>query len=540
MKKFIAFFLFCVAAFSEAAPIKVACIGDSITYGTGLTDRASEAYPAQLQTILGVNYEVRNFGNPGRGVYLHTMRGQERRGFRFMPEHQAALAWQPDIVICNLGINDCGAFLKTEAERPGTFCDDYLSLLGDYQSLPSQPRLYLWGKLAPLVPGQTFWRSPEPFLMQAALAEVAARSGATPIDMETPLLSLCPNHFPDKIHPDATATRAIAEATARALNPPPSDTQAPTHRPHTASGWAKPRPAPPVALPPDIAGHCETWLCAGQSNMFWPLARCAGAEAEAAETAQHDIRLWDFVTGQWRRLTPANAKEWSALAVSFANRRARASGKPIAILLVDVGGAPTEAFLPAWEMARHPTLLAILANRAPLDRNPDFPDSWVKAVYRERLGHEADGWRPGALWDNGIARTRHLPLTGVLWYQGESNASMAIDGHPDAPLPEAYMEETLRAAVTALRPTPETPFLMMGLPSMNRPWGPYRALQQKVCAETGATYLDTFSAGLGDPSNVHPADKRPFAEMASDAFERAHSLKGRPANATLRGHASSP
>ena len=123
-------FLFCLGwcATLVASPIKVACIGDSITYGAGIANRAEDSYPAQLQKLLGKKYEVRNFGNSGRGVYLHSWRGKERRGYRYMPEHQAALAWKPDIVICNLGINDNGEFLKTERKAPGTFRDDYLKL----------------------------------------------------------------------------------------------------------------------------------------------------------------------------------------------------------------------------------------------------------------------------------------------------------------------------------------------------------------------------------------------------------------------------
>ena len=278
-----------------------------------------------------------------------------------------------------------------------------------------------------------------------------------------------------------------------------------------------------------LAADCEAWLCAGQSNMYWPLARCAGANEEAAATAKHDIRLWDFVSGRWRRLTPANAKQWSAIAVSFAIRRAKATGKPIAILLVDVGGAPTEAFLPAPVMAavdakgapRYPRLLRILTNRKPLNQNEDFPYSWVKAVYGK--GDRAwRGWAPGVLWDKGLARVRHLPLTGILWYQGESNASIAM-GPDDKPLDGPYMEETLRAIVATLQGLAgkQAPVLMVGLPVLNRPWDRYRALQKQVCAETGAIYLDTFSRGLGDTRNVHPAEKRPFADMASAAASAA-------------------
>lgn len=517
-----------VAFFVGAAPIRVACVGDSITYGYGIANRAKESYPAQLQRLLGSGYEVRNFGNSGRGIYLHSWRGKERRGYRYMPEHKAALEWQPQIVVCNLGINDNGEFLKTERRAPGTFRDDYLKLLADYQALPSKPKLYIWGKLAPLAPGQKFYRSPEPFLMQTALAEVAARTGAIAIDMQEPLRPLLLTAFPDKIHPTAQGAKVIAETVAAALKPPaPAAPQA--RRPRNSVGWAKPLPAAPVALPKDIADRAETWLCAGQSNMFWPLGRCAKANEEAAATARHDIRLWDFVSGQWRRLTPANAKEWSAIAVSFALRRAQATGKPIAILLVDVGGAPTEAFLPESVMAAtdafgkplYPTLLRIVTNRKPLGDNEDVPYSWCKSVYAKRQNAEAGGWGVSKLYDNGIARVRHLPLTGILWYQGESNASIAIGGKKDEPLPKAYMEETLRALVHALRPDPKVPLLMVGLPIMNRPWEPYRALQKKVCAETGAIYLDTFGAGLGEPNNIHPTNKIPFAEMAAQAAEKA-------------------
>ena len=40
---------------------KVACIGDSLTRGYLLED--AQSYPAQLQQLLGAQYEVRNFGH---------------------------------------------------------------------------------------------------------------------------------------------------------------------------------------------------------------------------------------------------------------------------------------------------------------------------------------------------------------------------------------------------------------------------------------------------------------------------------------------
>ncbi|MBO7207931.1 MAG: hypothetical protein J6W10_10010, partial [Kiritimatiellae bacterium] len=201
-----------IAVFSvdvSAAKIKVACIGDSITYGYGIADRANDSYPAQLQKLLDAKepgkYEVRNFGNSGRGIYLDSMRGREKRGFRWMKEHKAALEWKPDIVISNLGINDCGEYIKeyTGARRRGQFEGDYRDLLSDYKKVNKRVRFYIWTKLSPLAEGQKFYRSPEPFLMQKDLERVADMVDAVGIDMQEPLRDVIDEVLAkDKIHPD--------------------------------------------------------------------------------------------------------------------------------------------------------------------------------------------------------------------------------------------------------------------------------------------------------------------------------------------------
>ena len=44
--------LFITTASAQENRIKVACIGNSITYGYGLPDRTTQSYPAQLQKML--------------------------------------------------------------------------------------------------------------------------------------------------------------------------------------------------------------------------------------------------------------------------------------------------------------------------------------------------------------------------------------------------------------------------------------------------------------------------------------------------------
>ena len=48
---------------ATAPPVCVACVGNSITYVTGIQDSARDSYPAQLQRMLGPGY-VR------RGLYI--------------------------------------------------------------------------------------------------------------------------------------------------------------------------------------------------------------------------------------------------------------------------------------------------------------------------------------------------------------------------------------------------------------------------------------------------------------------------------------
>jgi len=53
----------CAECYRET--IRVACIGDSITYGSGIKFRTRDSYPAQLGRMLGETWQVRNFGVSG-------------------------------------------------------------------------------------------------------------------------------------------------------------------------------------------------------------------------------------------------------------------------------------------------------------------------------------------------------------------------------------------------------------------------------------------------------------------------------------------
>ena len=190
---------------------RVACIGDSITFGWGLKKREKNSYPAILQRLLGSEYNVKNFGNSGRCVIKTAKMGKEPRSFHFMKEHKRALNFNPHIVLCNLGIND----LLHYNEKQEQFIPDYKELLLSYLNLPSKPKVIVWQKLAPVFPGQLFYNSP---MIQRinndiySIVNELKKEGATieTLDMAAVFSDKENLFFKDKLHPNQGGVSLIA------------------------------------------------------------------------------------------------------------------------------------------------------------------------------------------------------------------------------------------------------------------------------------------------------------------------------------------
>ena len=103
-------------------PIKVSCIGDSITYGLMLENREQEAYPVQLQRMLGKNYLVGNFGKSGA-----TLLRKGHRPYMEQEEFRKAMDFAGDIVVIHLGINDTDP--RDWPLHGEDFVQDYLTLI---------------------------------------------------------------------------------------------------------------------------------------------------------------------------------------------------------------------------------------------------------------------------------------------------------------------------------------------------------------------------------------------------------------------------
>ena len=200
---------------AHAEKIRIACIGDSITFGSGINNK-NETYPAVLQTLLGEKYEVKNFGNPGRGIIKSSKRGNGQRAFIFQKEHEAALAFNPHFVICNLGINDIMAVREGKVKE---FVPDYIELIEQYKKLPAKPTVFIWTKLSPLFPQHRCINWEEPFILRNHLKEVYRKSGALPLNMFDPLVGRSDIMSSDGIHPNSNGAKVIAEQTFKAISP---------------------------------------------------------------------------------------------------------------------------------------------------------------------------------------------------------------------------------------------------------------------------------------------------------------------------------
>ncbi len=127
--------------------LKIACIGDSITQGTGVSDQVNDSYPGQLQDLLGDNYVVGNFGKASS--YVLKADSQFNTDYTAKPhlsytnttQYADSLAFEPDVVVIMLGTNDMRHMLSDAAKAE--FKETLKELVKIYEVLPSVKKIYL-------------------------------------------------------------------------------------------------------------------------------------------------------------------------------------------------------------------------------------------------------------------------------------------------------------------------------------------------------------------------------------------------------------
>lgn len=212
--------------FPAVGRLRVACVGDSITFGLGI-QKAQDKYPEQLQEMLGDKFRVGRFGNSAKTA----ARVKDGVWFGLQREHRQALDFKADLYVSNLGINDTN---RGVWDTEKVFAD-YAELIRAWRG-PQGATIMLWTKLAPdfrshgREPGfpgnvdpqfdfrldemETATRRPE---MEAVCARLAKELHCHAMDMYTPLAKHAELTVGDGLHPNPAGAKIIAEKTAKAI-----------------------------------------------------------------------------------------------------------------------------------------------------------------------------------------------------------------------------------------------------------------------------------------------------------------------------------
>jgi sialate O-acetylesterase len=260
-----------------------------------------------------------------------------------------------------------------------------------------------------------------------------------------------------------------------------------------------------IVLHDVLAG--EVWLCAGQSNMVFPLARASTAD-EALKTAERptmrffkvgraikDQPQTELAGGEWVVCTPKTAPAYTAVGYFMGAELQDKLNVPVGLIESDWGGTRAEAWIPRE---------AFDALRLPYE--PEWTEQWLHPKQNPKAKkpeparpHEA----PAVLYNGMIAPLAGYAIRGAVWYQGETNTAY----------PAEY-ERVLGALATSWRAAwkqGDFPLLVVQLPNFlgkSRDWATLRASQAKVAKDLPNVGL-AVTIDLGTPDNIHPTNKQP-------------------------------
>lgn len=263
----------------------------------------------------------------------------------------------------------------------------------------------------------------------------------------------------------------------------------------------------------------EVWICSGQSNMEWALKNSKYGKEALEKANRSNLRLFHlkkihnmynapfteeqtkaidqydfFEQGKWVISDEINAAEFSAVGYYFANLlQDSLENIPIGIIQNAVSGSPAQS----WYRAPPEEVMHWLDN--------DTYHPWLAERANQNWTDQSDGlyhhhpFEPGYLFQSAVLPLAPFPVRGVLWYQGESNAT-----HP-----ESYFS-IMKRVIEDWREVwgYELPFYSVQLPRIaNRSrWPEFRAAQREVLKLPNTGMISIIDEGHS--TDVHPTHKR--------------------------------
>lgn len=283
----------------------------------------------------------------------------------------------------------------------------------------------------------------------------------------------------------------------------------------------------------------EVWVCSGQSNMQWTLAKSNNALLEIERADYPQLRMFSVertasatpqrdCVGSWQVCTPEHAPEFSAVGYFFGRELHGALDTPVGLIHTSWGGTPAESWTTLESLQADPLLSPIPARweaqqaaeaKAKAEYEAAYA-AWQAAVAAAQAsGTEApeaptapkttnrDSWMPGGLYNAMIAPLVPYAIQGAIWYQGESNASRAYQYRTLFPT----MIRDWRASWNQ----GDFPFIFVQLANYlarqpepgDSAWAELREAQTMTldaCANTG----QAVTIDIGHATDIHPRNKQ--------------------------------
>ncbi len=229
----------------------------------------------------------------------------------------------------------------------------------------------------------------------------------------------------------------------------------------------------------------EVWVGGGQSNMEAVLSFFAGANLDTVKTANYpNLRLMSFAkTKQWQACTPSVALNFSATGFYFGRDLNKALNVPVGIIINAIGGTDLENWLDPASIAADP----LLTN-----------DTSAGNLYRQ--------------W---VVPLAPFAIRGVIWCQGENNATFSYAAHPTHTA--TYYGPRFKSLIPGWRSIwgqGDFPFYFVQLANdyavQTAPGATSALATVREAQRLGLSVVNTEMAvtiDIGDANNVHYVDK---------------------------------
>lgn len=191
-----------------AQPTKIACVGNSITEGAGIADQVNDAWPGQLQKLLGDEYTVLNAGHSGR-----TMLKKGDYPLWVEPAFKNAIEMVPDIVFILLGTNDTKPYNWIYKDE---FVSDYISMIDTFRVVNPDVQIYA------CLPPPAFsvqWDIRDSVITTdqiPMIRHIADSVNVDTVDFYQPFIDRN-ELFPDDIHPNAEGSWEMAKVAYKTM-----------------------------------------------------------------------------------------------------------------------------------------------------------------------------------------------------------------------------------------------------------------------------------------------------------------------------------